>query len=152
MASPPRHRWRHALWLVVVPVALNAATGVYMAAVGMDEVAFREGAGEDLASFEARYPRVVATADAQERLIGVLLASFSTLGLLAAWQHRGEPTAGSRWILATMPSGFGAVAVVMLAAGTVDVGGYYVGVALLTGLGAFLAGEGREAAPKPVAA
>lgn len=134
-----RPRWRHAVWLVLVPAALNALTGPYLALAGENATAFEEGTGEDHAAFQAAYPRVLDTMDTQERLVGALLTAFSVLAVAVAWLHhrRGDK---DTWVaLALVPLGFAAVTTVMLAKGVTDLGAYYAGVTLVAAAGVLLA-------------
>lgn len=138
MEQNPRSR-RWGAWLVIAVAVFVLLASIYPLAVPVDDDDFVEATGVEWAEFSAGDPEVAEYLEREARLLGALAVGFALLALALAVGplRRGDV---SVWrIMWLFPFGLGLVAAVFLVEGGGFLGGFYLSLAALAGLGLWLA-------------
>lgn len=135
--SSPK-RW--GVWLVIAVAVFVLLASIYPLAVPVDDDDFVEETGIGWAEFSAGEPEVAEYLEREARLLGALALGFALLALALAIGplRRGDR---SVWrIMWVFPFGLGLVAAVFLVEGGGFLGGFYLVLTALAGLGLWLSG------------
>lgn len=142
--NPRLRRW--GAWLVIAVAVFVLLASIYPLAVPVDDDDFVEATGVEWAEFSAGDPEVAEYLEREARLLGALAVGFALLALALAVGplRRGDV---SVWrIMWLFPFGLGLVAAVFLVEGGGFLGGFYLSLAALAGLGLWLA-RARQVQP-----
>lgn len=142
--NPGLRRW--GAWLVIAVAVFVLLASIYPLAVPVDDDDFVEATGVEWAEFSAGDPEVAEYLEREARLLGALAVGFALLALALAVGplRRGDV---SVWrIMWLFPFGLGLVAAVFLVEGGGFLGGFYLSLAALAGLGLWLA-RARQVQP-----
>jgi hypothetical protein len=134
--EPNRRQW--GAWLVIGVAVFVLLASIYPLAVPVNEDDFADATGVDWAEFSTAEPEAAQYLEREARLLGAIAVGFGllVLALAAGPLRRGEvPAWKVMWVL---PLSLGLIAAVFLSADGGFLGGVYLVLLILAGLGLWL--------------